>query len=186
MEFLENIQGLNGIVGAMLSLIHPEVYDAHVQVLLEMYRLRSCLTDPNLTDTALRYWQTPFSAFAVIANRETEFHRDTKGGRMLPDVLSVHGSYCQGRLEVPLLGARFVYNPGTSVVFPGYLMEHGASKTDGERVCIANFLRPQVGYSLLENNPSNPYREAAMGPPTVEYLSKIHKWGEVKERADIW
>ncbi|TEB34688.1 hypothetical protein FA13DRAFT_1598553, partial [Coprinellus micaceus] len=139
--FLQETHVAAGIVGAMLSIIHPEVYEAHLLVLLEMHRMRNCLADPEFTKAVFEDWQSPFSAFAIIANRETEFHRDNKGRPMLPDVLSMYGSYQRGRLEIPLLGARFVYNPGTNVVFPGYMMEHGASKTDGERVCIASLLR---------------------------------------------
>ncbi|TEB06402.1 hypothetical protein FA13DRAFT_1807111 [Coprinellus micaceus] len=165
--FLQETHVAAGIVGAMLSIIHPEVYEAHLLVLLEMHWMRNCLADPEFT-------------------KATEFHRDNKGGGMLPDVLSMYGSYQRGRLEIPLLGARFVYNPGTNIVFPGYMMEHGASKMDGERVCIASFLRLNVGASLLDDEEMNPYREADLGPASADYLSKKHNWGDAKERVDIW
>ena len=68
---------------------------------------------------------------------------------MLLDLLATFGRYTQGRLEVPLLGARFVYNPSTALLFPGYLLEHGASSAEGERICMASFIRPNVGYGVL-------------------------------------
>ena len=185
MTFLEETQEVAGIGGVMLSIIYPEVYNTHLLVLLEMYQVRTCLAVPKLTEAVLELWQSPFSAFAVIANQEREFHWDNKGGCMLPDVLSMYSLYCRGHLEIPL-GSCFAYNPGTNVVFPRYLMEHRASKMDGERVCIASFLRPNVGASLLKDNKDNPYSEADLGPPSAEYLLKTHKWGDVPEHVDIW
>lgn len=86
---------------------------------------------------------------------------------MLLDLLATFGRYSMGRLEVPLLGSRFIYNPCTAVIFPGYLLEHGACRTDGERVCMANFFRPNVGYGVLPH-----YRE--ISPPRVDALADAH------------
>ena len=41
------------------------------------------------------------------------------------DILSVFGDYSGGRLEVPILNARFMYNPKTAFVLPVYLVQHG-------------------------------------------------------------
>jgi hypothetical protein len=52
----------------MLSIIHPEVYKAHLLVLLEMHGMRNCLADPEFTEAVFEDGQSPFSAFAIIAN----------------------------------------------------------------------------------------------------------------------
>ncbi|TEB26027.1 hypothetical protein FA13DRAFT_1796103 [Coprinellus micaceus] len=66
--FLQETHVAAGIVGAMLSIIHPEVYEAHLLVLLEMHWMRNCLADPEFTKAVFEDWQSPFSAFAIIAN----------------------------------------------------------------------------------------------------------------------
>lgn len=158
----------NVLIGTLLSLVHPELFDMQYKVLLEVYRKlhsQQCpVSDPELTEKIFEYWSTPFSGFAVIANRETPFHRDTKGGRTMLDILSVFGEYSGGRLEIPLLNARFVYDPRTAFVLPGYLMQHGASRTNGERVCIASYMRPLVGEGVLKGG------YEALGPPSADEL----------------
>ena len=99
----------NVIIGTLLSLVHPSLFDMQFKVLLEVYRKlhsqRCPVTNPELTEKVFEHWSTPFSGFAIIANRETPLHRDTQGGRTMLDILSVFGDYSGGRLEIPLLNA---------------------------------------------------------------------------------
>ncbi|KAJ3544401.1 hypothetical protein NMY22_g2791 [Coprinellus aureogranulatus] len=181
LEFVERLEEVNALIGALLGVIQPGVFQRQMEVLQELYHVRGELAHCEAIEALFQSWSTPFNAFAVIANRETVFHRDNKGGIMLPDILSVFGRYRQGRLEVPLLGARFVYNPGASILLPGYLLEHGASKTNGERICLASFIRPQVGESLVQG-----YDVGDLGPPDTELLAKRNQWPTPTFAKNIW
>lgn len=150
LSFLADMRETNAILGALLALVHPKLFEEQFRVHLKTYQDRERLTlQPDHVGRLFCHWSSPFTAFALISNRRTRLHRDVKGGRSLLDLVSVFGEYSGGRFEIPLLNARFVYNPGTAVMFPGYMMEHGASEVAGERICIANYFRPNVGYGIL-------------------------------------
>ncbi|KAF5331323.1 hypothetical protein D9611_011817 [Ephemerocybe angulata] len=133
-DLLNEMMETNALVGTLLSLVHPNLYHQQMRVLVELYSGRAAVGDPERMHELFPFWSTPFTGFSLIANRETIFHRDTKGGKMLFNILGAFGRYTSGRMEVPLLGARFAYDPGCGLVIPGFLMEHGASRTDGVRV----------------------------------------------------
>lgn len=113
---------------------------------------------------ALAHWSTPFTGFALISNRETPFHRDTKGGKELYDLVASFGHYRGGRFQVPLFGSKFAYNPGSVFILPGFMFEHGASRVEGDRVCFASFFKPTVGYGAKAD-----YKE--VGLPTARDLA---------------
>ena len=74
-----------------------------------------------------------------------------------------------------------MYNLKTAFVLPGYLMQHGASQTEGERVCIASFMRPTVGEGILKGG------YEAFGPPTTDDLVESFGLMLPEEPAvDIW
>ncbi|KAJ3533200.1 hypothetical protein NMY22_g7431 [Coprinellus aureogranulatus] len=166
MEFLEDEAELHALVGALLSITNPVLFETQFSVLAELARSTSKVINRSTMNEAFHYWTSPFTGFALIVNRETPFHRDMKGGKMLIDILSVFGRYSQGRFEVPLLSARFAYNPATAIILPGFLYEHGASRTDGERICVASYFKPNVGVGALGGT----YQEVP--PPNAEYLAK--------------
>jgi hypothetical protein len=170
------------LIGALLAIVHPDLFDIQMQVLEAVAREDFICKDRALMMQAFHHWTTPFSGFAIIANRETPMHRDLQGGKTLMDILSVFGEYTQGRLDVPLLHRRFMYNPGTAFVLPGGAFEHGASQTDGERICIASFLRPNVGYGALTGE----YKE--LGPPSRNMFADTFGMidSEPKSGGDIW
>lgn len=167
-KFLESETDTNALIGVLLSLVHPDLYAMQMEVLKELRGGKLEVNNGAHMHTLFNHWSTPFTAFALIVNRETQCHRDTQGGQTLLDVLATFGRYSSGRLNVPLLGSRFVYNPGTSFVLPGHLLEHGASRAHGERVCLASFFRPNVGCGVLRDA----YRE--VGPPEVGDLARHH------------
>lgn len=158
----------NALIGVLLSLVHPELYRVQMDVLHEICRGKLKVNHDEHMQALFNHWSTPFTAFALIVNRETPYHRDTQGGQTMLDVLATFGRYSNGHLNVPLLGSRFVYNPGTLFILPGHLLEHGASQTPGERVCLASFFRPNVGCSVLREA----YHE--LGPPQIDSLARHH------------
>ncbi|RXW17954.1 hypothetical protein EST38_g7892 [Candolleomyces aberdarensis] len=167
LEYLEWLTVTNSLIGVLLALVHPELYDLQMQVLQELYVGDVDVSDRKLLLEVFEHWATPFSAFGVITNRETPLHRDSMGGKFLFDMVATFGRYRQGRFIIPLLNSRFAYNPGAAIVFPGHLMAHGASVVEGERVCLASYMRPNVGKGALKN-----YREVP--PPSVTHLAQFH------------
>lgn len=165
LDFLEAEVETSSLMGALLALVNPELYEQQLQVLEALARGQTTVSNRSLMMEGLHHWSSPFSGFALIANRETPGHRDGLGGKLLFDIVAAFGRYTQGRFEVPLLNSRFVYNPETVIVLPGGIYEHGASRTDGERICIASFIKPNVGYGALGEK----YRE--VGPPNMTQLS---------------
>ncbi|KAJ3526410.1 hypothetical protein NMY22_g10176 [Coprinellus aureogranulatus] len=164
-EFLADEIDTNALIGALLAIVHPELFEMQVDVMARLKNGEIAVKHDDAMAKVLEYWSSPFTGFALISNRETPFHRDTLGGRLLYDVVATFGRYRGGRFAVPLFGSRFAYGPGTVFVLPGFLFEHGASRVTGDRVCFANFFKPNVGYAL-----STRYREVA--PPTIAHLTE--------------
>jgi hypothetical protein len=98
----------------------------------------------NSLDQARLLWSSPFTAFSVISNRETEVHRDGKGFAPFYDLLATVGNYTGGRFEVPGIGLRFRYDPGTMMGLCGKALEHGVAEVDGDRFCVVQFFHRKV------------------------------------------
>lgn len=180
-KFLASETDTIALIGVLLALAHPELYRMQMDVMRELHDGKLQVDNREHMQRLFEHWSTPFTAFALTANRETEYHRNTQGGQSLMDIFAVFGRYSGGRLEVPLLGSRFVYNPGTAFILPAHLFEHGASRTIGERISLSSFFRPNVGRAVL------PRRYEEVAPPTLETLANHHGL----ERApyigrDIW
>lgn len=92
----------------------------------------------------LEHWCSPFHCFQLVVNRETREHRDTRGWPLGFDLLSTFGSYTGGVLSLPTIGITCDYNPGTVTGLMGKILTHGVRAVDGERFCIAQFVRPGV------------------------------------------
>ncbi|KAJ3547378.1 hypothetical protein NMY22_g1669 [Coprinellus aureogranulatus] len=166
------------LMGVLLSVIHPDYYNQQMDMFIEIFRHPEDHTaDPELMRKLSREWYSPFDAFALISNRETELHRDNRGGMFCLDLLGTFGRYTGGRLEVPLLGRRFLYNPGTAFAMPGYLFEHGASRVDGERICVANFFRPTVCQGVFGEEWKD------IHPPSAKSLKEA--WGLRRPDVDV-
>ncbi|KAJ3547379.1 hypothetical protein NMY22_g1668 [Coprinellus aureogranulatus] len=181
-QVLRRLKTSLSLIGSLLGVLHPEFYNQQMEVYEQMNDHPERHTaEPELTQSLLDDWYTPFDGFALVANHEGESERHSNGGLFCMDILGAFGSYRGGRLEVPLLGRRFVYNPGTAFALPGSLFEHGASRVDGERICLTSFMKPAVGRGILGD------RWQDILPPTADFLSTafFFKLPEV-ESNDIW
>lgn len=170
---ISDLMESNAIIGAVFSLLHPDAFNRQVNAHQRIYKEHWRTSDSVLTNLAYQHWSSPFNGIAALCNRETPYHRDLSGGPMMHDFLSTFGRYDEGRFEVPVLRARFPYNPGTGVLIPGYLFEHGVARVEGERICLAGFIRPEVcRYAYGESQDGLWVDE---GPPCVRWLS--YHWG---------
>lgn len=143
-SFLEDIQEYNAIMGGVLAIIHPALFETAMDSWKAIYADPSCTSKPELVADLLGTWSSPFTAVSLITNRETPLHKDRKGGRFYLDAVTTFGNYANGRFEIDGLGMRFRYNPGTAVFLNSHTFRHGASRVEGERYCLVSFFRPDV------------------------------------------
>jgi hypothetical protein len=131
------------IVGAILSVIQPDLYDVGMEGLRRLYRNPSAVETPEILADVLELWTVPFSGLSVISNRSTPLHRDCNGRKEWMDLLVALGQYKDGLFFVPGLGLELLYNPGTVVGITGKVLQHGA-ECNGERACLAFYMRDRV------------------------------------------
>jgi hypothetical protein len=132
------------ILGAVLSIIHPRAAERGIAI---MNGIRSGSIENAATKTlgeVRSMWPCPFTAFSIISNRETEVHRDGKGFAPFYDIITTIGEYTDGRLEVPGIGLRFRYDPGTIVGLCGKVLEHGVGEVEGDRICMVQYFHRRV------------------------------------------
>lgn len=106
------------------------------------------MRDPDNLPGAIENWAAPFSGISVISNRESPIHRDIGGRCSWYDLLITLGEYNNGRFELPGINIRLEYNPGTIVAVAGKALLHGVAACNGDRVCIAYFMRDRVHEQL--------------------------------------
>jgi len=143
-RYLREDHGSLCILGAVLSTIHPI---AAKQGLVIMHGIANGTIQNEATnslDQARLVWPSPFTALSIISNRETELHRDCKGFAPFYDLITTVGDYMHGRFEVPGIGLRFGYDPGTMIGIYGKVLEHGVAEVDGDRFCVVQFFHRKV------------------------------------------
>lgn len=148
-------------MGALLYLIHPSQYEVGVELWKKLVETNCAGVEDGFESHMMKViacWASPFTVTQVISNRETPFHFDTSGHPFWYDCLLTVGPYRGGRFELKDVGYRFRYERGTIVFLLSHILQHGASPVEGERVCLASFMRPQVlqwglSYRALTEDP---------------------------------
>jgi hypothetical protein len=140
------MQESNAILGGLLNVMHPELYRQARDGLIRLSEHPNSIRngEQELLLAALRTWTNPFSALQVILNRETPLHRDVRGRKNWYDMLVTLGNYTNGRFELPGIGLRLNYPPGTVIGICSMALMHGAGKVNGDRICLAYFMRNKV------------------------------------------
>jgi hypothetical protein len=143
-EYLRNDHESLSLLGAVFALIHPQLAAIGLSVLRGFQKnLIHVGMTKNLGPVALLY-PSPSTAFSIISNRESHLHRDGKGYSPYYDIITTLGHYSNGRLEVPGIGLRFKYNPGTIVGICGKVLAHGVGEVDGDRFCHVQYFHRRV------------------------------------------
>ncbi len=139
LDWLDAISESNGILSAILAVIHPKLYDAGWQTINHLG------DTPEFGDQdILDQWASVFSGVGVISNRYTPPHRDTNSRANWYDILATLGRYESCDLKLPGLGISLEYGPGTVVGIAGKVLEHAVPSFKGDRVCYAYFMRDNV------------------------------------------
>lgn len=141
----------SALIGALLKIIHPELYAAGKRCCQKLYENPAQVTKADLLHEVLTFWSAPFTALSVIANRKSPFHRDNGARHGWPDLLVALGQYENGRFELPGLGLRLRYQPGTVIGLTGRVLQHGAT-CNGDRACISYYMKEAVVGALGEDN----------------------------------
>lgn len=131
------------LIGGILSIIQPDLFDMGVQALRELESNPELCDNPERLQEVLGFWHIPFSAISVISNRVSPLHCDTGGRAEWMDMLLALGEYDHGRFSVPAFGYTLKYNPGTIVALSSKIFQHGAT-CEGNRAAIAFYMRDNV------------------------------------------
>lgn len=135
--WLESMRLPHYVLGGLLNVLHPELYQASLAALVE-------LQGQEKHEPPMEKWGSTFSAVSLISNRSAPLHRDPRSHPSWYDILVSFGSYTEATLCLPGLGLELPYPSGTVVAFSGNLLRHGVTEHDGERVCLAYFMREKV------------------------------------------
>lgn len=148
-QWLKDIYEMSAFVGAILSVIHPDLYESGIKSLEAIAEKPEHIreSEEDVLDI-LRIWGSPFNVLSVISNRECPFHRDVNARIPWYDILCSFGTYTGGRMELPGFGIRLAYDPGSMVGLAGRVVRHGVSEAEGERVCLTYFMRDAVQEKL--------------------------------------
>jgi hypothetical protein len=133
----------SALIGGILSLVHPDLYEAGKQAMLHLDQHPNMADRPERLKQLLQVWSAPFHGLSVISNRRTPVHRDSNGGKAWMDILVALGGYQDGALDLPGVGIRLHYAPGTVVAIAGRVISHEAN-CEGDRACIAYYMREKV------------------------------------------
>ena len=153
MEFLAEVAESTAILGGVLSVIHPALYEAGMIALRRLWNNPDLVDRPLLLKEVLSLWSVPFSGVSIISNRSTPLHRDCNSRKEWMDLLVALGKYQRGIMTLPGLGVELLYNPGTVVGIAGRVLQHGV-ECDGERACLAYYMRDKVHERLGVRAPS--------------------------------
>lgn len=134
---------VEGFLNLTLSLINPGLFKCGLNMLKK-------LRGADETKKISSEWQSVYTGVAVISNRVTPSHRDSKGRPAWYDTLA---NYCnedsRPRLLIKDLGMDLKYSSGTVVSLCGSVFEHEVrSWARGDRACYAHFMRESVRKSL--------------------------------------
>ena len=132
-------------MGAMLSIVHPELYEIGWEVLKKVTNNPEMVKDGEDVLKVLQLWTTPFSGYGLISNCTTPLHWDNNSQGPWYDCLMTIGEYEPGaRLKLNNIGLELDYALGTMVFLLEKLVQHGTSEINGNRVCIAQYMRDNV------------------------------------------
>lgn len=142
----------HALLAGIVRVIHPEQYDAGITSMRHVAEVAGVAA-------ALQVWHLPFNAVTCIFNRCTPPHRDTFGHPRMFDLLVNIGSHQEdARLVLEGVGLAFKYCSGTGLAFSGKLCRHEAEVPEGDRICLAYYMRSAVLGRAGEEIPDWMYR----------------------------
>lgn len=143
-RWLEAMVDSSALLGAILSVMHPQLFRAGMDTLRKLESDPGLVKDGEQLIEVLKLWTSPFSGYSIIHNRETPLHRDINTQAVAYDLLVSVGPYIGAIMNLPTLGVTLDYPSGTCVAFSGKVIRHGVKPEVGSRLCIAHYMRDNV------------------------------------------
>ena len=151
-SFLIAISNSELICNSVAALITPELYDlglSAIQKVKEGVEMANNYKNVEL-------WPSVYTAMQVIVNRVTPPHRDEGGCLTHYDLLVSAGTHTGATVDIPELGMTLAYSPGTIVSLCGRIFFHQVLRWEGERICVAHFIKDNVHERLQLPRPTWP------------------------------
>ena len=134
---MASIKESSVLLSSIIRVINPKLFDMGMDA---MHRMGSV---SHLSD-GLKLWYSIFNSALVISNRETPMHWDNLTHNEWYDLLTSVGPYNEAIFELPGVGLRFKYTSGTVIGLCGRVLRHGVSEAEGDRICLAYYMRENV------------------------------------------
>lgn len=144
MMWLRKMTDSSTFTAALLKIIHPDLFT------MALHTMQKLALEPEL-EPFITAWSNLFNGVSIICNRETPIHRDTNSLEHWYDFLFTMGPYVDGVMEIPGVGIRLAYDSGTMVALTGRVLRHGVAKVDGDRLCVAYYMRENVQRRMAES-----------------------------------
>ncbi|THU84542.1 hypothetical protein K435DRAFT_577489, partial [Dendrothele bispora CBS 962.96] len=129
-------------VSLVLSVIHPELFEAGKHVL--DYCCHPSSHNGRTSEWASK-WNSVYTALTVISGRKAVPHVDSHGRCNYFDGLVSLGTASKPKIIFKELDAVFVYKAGTAIFFSDRGWTHAVPHWgSGERVCYASYMRPEI------------------------------------------
>lgn len=142
-EFVRCIQDAEAILNCIGILICPDLFTKGTRAINKLKRPEG--QHLHEWHDNVQLWPSFFSGIEVISNRTTPSHRDAKAAPPAYDFLVSAGRHRDAWFELPDVQARLSYEPGTVVALCGRVLRHAVPNWgEGERLCIAHFMRDAV------------------------------------------
>jgi hypothetical protein len=142
------------VIGSLLIIAHPELYHAGRKVFEEIMNHPEVVKEGEAVLEVLKFWTSPFSGYGLISNCCTPLHRDNFSQGPWYDFLTTIGPYSGCRLRLYNLGLEFNYESGTTVALLGKLVQHGIKEPEGNRICLAQYMRDNVHSRMGIDSPT--------------------------------
>ena len=133
------------LMGAFLNITHPEMYQAGQAAMKMILEKPDMVKEGKETWDILRYWTTPFTGYALISNCITPLHRDNNSqGPWFNFLMTIREYMPRCMMKLDNIDMELEYDSGTMVAVLGKIVWHGTLDVDGNRICIAQYMRDNV------------------------------------------
>ncbi|KAF8124771.1 hypothetical protein EV363DRAFT_1177495 [Boletus edulis] len=142
-KWLKEMAGINSIVSATMSIMHPDMHLHAREVMNRMWNEAGDQNDSDMSDI-LHLWPSVFNVLSVMVNRCSPLHLDRGGSPQFLDHLLTVGHYENVDMYMPSFKRILSYPPGSMLAFSGQRVIHGVPMTQKDRACFAWYMRERV------------------------------------------
>ncbi|EFI27488.1 hypothetical protein CC1G_15523 [Coprinopsis cinerea okayama7 len=122
---LNDIQETLSIFGAVLAIVQPSVFYEGLNLFEKIYTRQTQIESTWAFRDLLALWGAPFTNVLIFSNHEAPFHRDLSSCPYAFEVFVSTGTSRNNRFVIPSFDSEYYFNPGTIIVFPPYVFQHG-------------------------------------------------------------